>query len=66
MDEAKSIENLTKLVTKGYYNRNLTILYFLKNITNSGSSCALSLNSHYITFPDTRGMLVSLENWHIK
>jgi len=56
MDEAGSSKTLTKLFTKGSHHRNLTILYLLQNMYNSGSSQrTVSLNSHYnIVFRNSR------------
>lgn len=56
MDEAGSSKTLTKLFTKGSHHRNLTILYLLQNMYNSGSSQrTVSLNSHYnVVFRNSR------------
>jgi hypothetical protein len=56
MDEAGSSKTLTNLFTKGSHHRNLTILYLLQNIYNSGTSQrTVSLNTHYnIVFRNSR------------
>lgn len=56
MDETGSSTTLVKSFTKGSHHHNLTILYLLRNIYNSGSSQrTLSLNSHYdVVFRNSR------------
>jgi hypothetical protein len=56
MDEAGSSKTLSKLFTKGVHHRNLTLLYLLQNMYNSGSSQrTASLNSHYnVVFRNSR------------
>ena len=48
MEEAGSSKTLSKLVTKGSQDRNLTVVYLLQNIYNAGASQrTVSLNTHY-------------------
>ena len=56
MEEAGSSKTLQNLFTKGSHHRNLTIMYLLQNLYNSGKNQrTVSLNTHYnVVFKNTR------------
>ena len=56
MEEAGSSPTLKNLFTKGSHHRNLTIMYLLQNMYNSGKSQrTVSLNTHYnVVFKNPR------------
>jgi hypothetical protein len=56
MEEAGSTKTLKNLFTKGSHHKNLTIMYLLQNMYNSGSSQrTASLNTHYnVVFKNPR------------
>jgi hypothetical protein len=56
MEEAGSSPTLKNLFTKGSHHRNLTIMYLLQNMYNSGTSQrTVSLNTHYnVVFKNPR------------